>query len=213
MTRDIPKYRTRENCCGCFIWFWRGRTWWWKEVVKGKVEGDVTPCEGAGSPQAQTSFSWRPWGQEGASPPATSPFTSLHALYCQDCPPPPSGPNSESSLSLQSLAWCTRHLGPWGWVLTFPSTRRRSYSHFPKILLFAHVGQWLASLKSTGDPSLKAHISLTIPTPSNVKTAVPKNSRKFSQLAIKGRLPGSGISWKEGEEGHWLCHGTKIIAW
>lgn len=28
MTRDIAKYRTQENCWGCFIWFLRGRTWW-----------------------------------------------------------------------------------------------------------------------------------------------------------------------------------------
>lgn len=46
---DIPKYRTKENCCGCFIWFLRGRTWRKKKKVgKEKVERDVAHCEGDG---------------------------------------------------------------------------------------------------------------------------------------------------------------------
>lgn len=52
----------------------------------------------------------------------------------------------------------------------------------------------LASLEGNRDQSRRALIHLTIPTPSNVKMAVPKNSRKVFQLAIKGRLLGSGIS-------------------
>lgn len=54
--------------------------------------------------------------------------------------------------------------------------------------------EWPASPEGTGDHSCKPHVHLTIPTPSNVKMAVPKNSKNVFQLAIKGRLLGSGIS-------------------
>lgn len=46
-----------------------------------------------------------PGARKGPLHMATLPCTSLHALYCQDCPSPPSGLNSEFSLSLQSWVW------------------------------------------------------------------------------------------------------------
>lgn len=42
-----------------------------------------------------------------------------------------------------------------------------------------------------------------MPTPSNVKSAVPKNSKKVSQLAMRGRSLGNGIPWKKAGKGRW----------
>lgn len=109
------------------------------------------------------------------SPDALSPFISSHACYC---------PNTLlSKFPSLSLSWKLEVLSGLGDALisaNFPVTRRDS--------CFATLNTAEMTWGLTAGHPMGHIIFLTIPTPSKVKMAVPKNSKKVFQLATSGRL-------------------------